>query len=366
MTQVHQDGGPVRTRPSSNGKWAFAVLALALGCGDASAPAFPPFIGSGGTSGTGGMGGIGIGGTSGTGGTSGSGGTHNTGGNGGTGGGSGGTAGTGGSLGLCATSALCHTCPTQNQNLCETDGDCFTGYVCVPSGCETHQGAPISQCQPSRGGSCSSVAECPNSTDYVCAPVGAGPTHCLRVTPGCTGPTESYDCPLGFSCEVGACVDRRVPCESYLDCPKNHVCKTGSSSSFCARVYQTCHQDVDCAGLGSFCENVDNDNLATEECVGQLDATGNPCVNGACASSSAPVCEAGVSGTTAACGQYGLCLTDNDCDTGFSCVGLWQDGRKECVRAGGSCDQVTDCPPQQVCAAPRAGGPPSCQAGSAL
>ncbi|MGB8223936.1 MAG: hypothetical protein WCF10_15215, partial [Polyangiales bacterium] len=314
MTELRQIDA-IRMRGSRvDGRWAIALLALTVACGDASPPGFPPFIGSGGTSGTGGMGGISSGGTSGTGGMSGTGGTNNTGGNGGT-GGSGGTAGSGGSLGPCTTSALCHTCPTQNQNLCETDSDCFTGYVCVPSGCETHQGVAISQCQPSRGGSCSSVAECPNDTDYACAKVGAGSERCLRVTSGCTGPTESYDCPLGFSCEASTCVDRRVPCDNFIDCPKNHVCKLGPNSNFCVRVYQTCHLDQDCAGLGTFCENVDNDSPATKECVGQLGA--DPCVNSACASSSAPVCEAGGSGTTATCGDYGLCLNNDDCDTGF-------------------------------------------------
>jgi hypothetical protein len=63
------------------------------------------------------------------------------------------------------------------------------------------------------------------------------------------------------------------------------------------------------------------------------------------------------------CGQYGLCLDDADCAAGFSCLGLWPDGRKECVPGGGSCSSVTDCPVQQVCASPREGGAPSCQAG---
>ena len=73
----------------------------------------------------------------------------------------------------CVTNALCHTCP--DQFLCDTDDDCaFSGYVCVASGCETGQGVPIKQCQPSRGGSCTNVADCPNSTDYECIPVGAG------------------------------------------------------------------------------------------------------------------------------------------------------------------------------------------------
>jgi hypothetical protein len=301
----------------------------------------------------GGTGGTGTGGMSGSGGTAGTGGMAGS-------GGAGGTAGGGGAPGPCVTNALCHTCPT--QLLCDTDDDCaFSGYVCVPSGCETNQGAPIGQCQPSRGGSCSSVAECPNATDYACTQVGAGSDRCVRIAPGCTGVTESYDCPLGFSCESGACVDRRVPCDNFTDCPKNHVCKLGQASSFCVRVYQTCHLDEDCSGLGSFCDDVDND--GTKECVGQLGS--GPCLNSAC-SNPAPVCEAGGSGTTATCGDYGLCLDDNDCDVagGFECVGLWQDGRKECVRTGGTC-QVTPCPLQQVCAAPRSGGAPSCQAGTA-
>jgi hypothetical protein len=335
------------------GRWAFVLglLALAVGCGDPSAPVAPPFTGTGGSgssSGTGGM--SGTGGVSGTGSTSGTGGTV-------------GTGGTGGSLGPCATNALCHTCP--DDFLCDTDEDCaFSGNVCIPSGCETLEGAPIKQCQPSRGGSCASVAECPNATDYKCIPVGAGSPHCVRVTPGCTGPTESYDCVPGFSCEGGTCVDRRVPCDDYVDCPKNHVCSTTPTASFCVSVFRTCHEDEDCAGFGRFCADVDND--GTTECAGELGGSGDPCLNSDCSTSPAPVCEAGRSGTTAVCGDYGLCRTDNDCDINFECVGLWQDGRKECVPTGGTCDEVTDCDPQQVCAAPRNGGSPRCQTGNVL
>ena len=157
-------------------------------------------------------------------------------------------------------------------------------------------------------------------------------------------------------------MDRRVPCEDYLDCPKSHVCSTTPTASFCVRVYRTCHEDEDCAGFGSFCDDIDGD--GTKECAGEIGGAGSACVNTMC-SGTAPVCEAGVTGTTAVCGDYGLCRTNNDCDTGFECVGLWQDGRRECVPPGGSCDQVTDCSLREVCAAPRGGGPPSCQAGSA-
>ncbi|MBT8452626.1 MAG: hypothetical protein KJO40_11715 [Deltaproteobacteria bacterium] len=70
------------------------------------------------------------------------------------------------------------------------------------------------------------------------------------------------------------------------------------------------------------------------------------------------------------------CNTTNDCGLGFSCegvpgacasrfecVGLWPDGRMECVEIGGTCSYITDCAAQQVGASPRTGGPPSCQAG---
>jgi hypothetical protein len=190
-------------------------------------------------------------------------------------------------------------------------------------------------------------------------------THFIRVTAGFSPATESFDCAPGFSCEGGACVDRRVPCDTYLDCPKSHVCASTSVSSYCVRTHRTCSEDTDCGGFaaaGSFCADVDND--GTKECVGELGSTGEACVNASCGSS-APVCESGAAPPAASCGDYGLCLGNGDCDTGFGfvCVGLWQDGRKECVPSGGTCDQVTDCPPQQVCAAPRNGGSPRCQAG---
>ena len=350
------------------------LLALAVGCGDADTP--PVYIGpgtggsggsggasgTGGTVGTGGTGGMGA--TGGNGGISGGGGAVGTGGTGGTGGtvGTGGTGGIGGSLGPCATSALCHTCP--DDFLCDTDADCaFSGYVCVASGCDTNQGSPIKQCQPSRGGSCVDVTECPNSTDYQCIPVGGSAPRCVRVTPGCSPVTESYDCAPGFSCEGATCVDRRMPCDSYLDCPKSHLCTTTAVSSYCTRTHRTCREDTDCGGFaaaGSFCADVDNDGI--KECVGERGASGQGCVNADCGGS-APVCEMGAAPTAASCGDYGLCRNSGECDAGFECVGLWQDGRMECVPTGGACDQVTDCPLQQVCAAPRNGGSPSCQAG---
>ncbi|MBW1906469.1 MAG: hypothetical protein JRD92_01880 [Deltaproteobacteria bacterium] len=365
---------PIATKKLGIGRSVITcmLLALAVGCGDAEAP--PAYVGpgtggsggSGSASGTGGTGGMGGTGATGGGGISGSGGVAGTGGTGSI----GGTGGTGG----VATKSICRTpldagfCESSG-NCCETDLDCaFAGYVCVDSGCKTDAGAPIKQCQPSRGGSCVDEGDCPSASDYGCIAVGGGPKRCVRVTPGCDSDTETYDCPPGFSCESSACVDRRMSCDSYRDCPKSHVCTTTPISRYCIRTHRTCKEDTDCGGfaaVGSFCADVDSD--GTKECVGAYNDPLEACFNADCPGS-APVCESGSAPSSVSCGDYGLCLTNSDCDVaeGFECVGLWQDGRKECVPTGGTCNQVTDCLlPNQVCAAPRNGGPPSCQSGSA-
>ena len=214
--------------------------------------------------------------------------------------------------------------------------------------------------------------------------VAPGGERCVRVTDGCNPATETYDCAPGFSCEgpieKETCVDRRVPCDLIQDCPKNHICLTvsggkGPIAKYCARISRTCHVNTDCTWLGNsfglFCADVDND--GRKECVGKLDTSGEDCVelpdgtnqcecvNADCGGS-APVCEMDAVPTAASCGDYGLCLINADCGSGFECAPLWQDGRKECVPINGTCNKVTDCLlPNQVCAAPRNGGPPSCQ-----
>ena len=286
-------------------------LALAVSCGDAETPRVYIGPGTGGSTGSGGA--SGMGGISGTGGTVGSGGTVGTGGNSGGGG-------RGGSAGGCVTNALCQTCPTST---CSADSDCSfpPGLVCVPTGC-TLDGEPQKECQPARYISCvgAGSGNCPDA-NYECKPMGNS-SRCVRKTPGCTDATEDYDCPPGFSCESGACVDRRVPCDRPADCPKNHVCypvQNATTSKFCVSSFRTCRfPELDCSLLGSACADVDND--GTKECVGDLEGKG--CVNSACVTASAPVCEIGGDETLATCGGYGLCLSDSDCDLagGFVCV----------------------------------------------
>jgi hypothetical protein len=148
------------------------------------------------------------------------------------------------------------------------------------------------------------------------------------------------------------------------DCPKNHTCFSTTNAKLCLRIQTDCLFEFDCVDVAPACEDIDGD--GNKECAGLFDpnaASPEACVNSACGDVGAPVCEAADAGSLTQCGQYGLCLVDEDCAAGFACVGLWPDGRKECVPSGGSCSSIADCPARQVCASPREGGAPSCQAG---
>ncbi len=269
----------------------------------------------------------------------------------------GGTGGAGGSQLSCATSVLCASCPT--EPFCESTQDCSVGFVCVESGCDTLDGVAIKRCVFGGGGACDTSAMCP--PDRECIDVPSEGKRCIKTTPGCN---TDFDCMRGFACESGNCVDRRVPCAIDAHCPKSHFCDETANGSWCVRVHRTCLEDFDCVGIAPRCADIDGD--GTKECAGVADPNAPSsvaCINSACADAAAPVCEvAGVSSSTE-CGQYGLCQTSGDCVNGFDCVGLWPDGRKECVPTGGSCSNVSDCPIQQVCASPRDGGAPACQAG---
>lgn len=291
------------------------------------------------------------GGPRGTGGTAGGGGEGGVGG----GGGSGGTA--GGFVPACMTSVLCRSCPA--EELCDTNDDCTVGSVCIESGCESLDGAPIKQCVFAGGGACMSDADC--FGDRVCVEVPEEGRRCIRTTPGCD---TSFDCAPGFSCESGSCVDRRVPCDLDEHCPKNHTCGGTANSSFCLRIQRDCLFDFDCSELAPRCADIDGD--GSKECAGTFDPnqpSSEACVNSLCTDSSAPVCEASDAGSATSCGQYGLCSATTVCADGFSCAGLWPDERSECVPSGGSCSSIGECPVRQVCASPRTGGAPSCQAG---
>ena len=271
--------------------------------------------------------------------------------------GTGGTAGVGGSAPSCVTSLLCRSCPS--DGFCDTNDDCSVGFVCIESGCDSLASAPIKQCIFGGGGACETSAMCPEGRE--CIEVPGENKRCVKTTPGCD---TRFDCVPGFSCEGGSCVDRRVPCDLDAHCPKNHTCLGTTNSSFCVRIQRDCLDEFDCIDLAPRCEDIDGD--GNKECAGVFDpnqASPSACVNTDCTDASAPVCETAANGSATQCGQYGLCVDDAGCAAGFSCLELWPDGRKECVPSGGSCASFGDCPVQQVCAAPREGGAPSCQVG---
>jgi hypothetical protein len=298
-------------------------------------------------------------------GTEGTGDPRGTGGQGGSGGsetgGTGGDVGTGGAGGMvvpaCSTNSLCRSCPSDGS--CDTNGDCSVGFVCIESGCSTLEGDAIKQCVFGGGGACETTASCPSGRQ--CLEVPGEGKRCVKTTTGCD---TSFDCVLGFSCEDGECVDRRLPCSIDDHCPKNHTCVSTANSSFCLRIHRDCQAEFDCVDLAPRCEDVDGD--GTTECAGVFNPNqsgSDACLNDDCSDVGAPVCEAAGVGSTTVCGQYGLCRDGDDCAVGFSCVGLWPDGRKECVPNGGDCTAIADCPVRQVCASPRQGGAPSCQPG---
>lgn len=355
-------------------------LMVALhGCGSSGDSPTPPggaggtgagfgLGGTGGMAGAAGVGGDGGGGTSGEGGMSGSGGSGGT----GNGAGTGGSGGTGNSIGggpgfapvgsACNTNVLCSQCPTSLE--CDSDDDCaIAGTFCGSTGCTSDDGLMIGRCQEPTTPTCSSVNDCPNPSDYECGTVGFGTQRCLRTSPGCNPGTESFDCPVGYACEGGGCVDRRVPCADSFDCPQSFTCEQFANAKFCVRIYRDCNVDEDCGLLAPRCADVDND--GRKECAGEIDD--DVCVNSDCPGS-APVCENGNFGTgnVAVCGDYGLCRNDGECGNGFNCAALGADGRRECVQNGnGDCESNRDCPLNEVCAADRDGGVPQCQAGAA-
>lgn len=328
-------------------RW-LGVLLVSVACvcvAGCSGDAGNPRTGTGGMGGVAGTGGGGAGGDAGSGGLAGFGGTG------------------GAPRYLCETSALCGTCPT--ERLCDTDVDCLTGGTCIESGCATEQDEPIKQCVYAMGGPCFTTDDCPSGSECVALPGES--TRCVRTASGCS--LQSH-CSEGFDCEGGVCVDRRVACEYDSDCPKNFVCGAAANGGQqCVRVHQPCEGEIDCAGIAPRCADVDGDGRT--ECAGVPDPNvpGAACLNTDCSFADAPVCEISGIGTATVCGDYGLCESNADCDMaeGFVCVALGLDGRKECVPAPGApgtCSSSVACPTRQVCASPRAGGPPSCQAGT--
>ena len=217
---------------------------------------------------------------------------------------------------------------------CGAGDTCGVNETCVDDGCGTRRCVPA-------GHVCVAVDDCPSGSSCT---TGASGGVCQRPGGGCS---DSRDCPLGFACEVSACVDRRSLCDSSLQCPKGFVCTgPGLGTPFCVPVHLPC--TVDCSA-GS-CVDADGD--GDKECV----FAGPDCtVNSDCPSGS--VCGSAPSGV---CGDFGPCSSASDCPATYLCQDLYGDGVPVCVAPSGTCSGTADCPTAQICAVPRAGGAPRC------
>ncbi len=242
----------------------------------------------------------------------------------------------------CMATDRCH-CPMEGIS-CE--GGCPTGTTCLSNTCGEMYCIAA-------GGRCASDADCPSTS--TCTPTMDGDA-CLRTSSGCA---DSRECPRGFACESGSCVDRRVPCVNNEDCPWGYACAVGlfNQGSFCEYIARACADLNVCFTPSGVCRDYDGD--GDTECGG-LDTVGSTCSTAGCSGTDA--CGTEPTRLHSSCGDYGPC--QSACNSGFSCVDAWGDGQGECVPDGGSCTTNTDCPERQVCAPPSGGGAPACQTGN--
>ncbi len=197
---------------------------------------------------------------------------------------------------------------------CETDDDCSTGACDEASG----------RCQPSTG-------DC----------------------------TVSRDCPLGFDCESGTCVDRRISCWSTARqvCPLGYVCFSPQQArAFCTRVFEPCQRTAQC-GPSSVCEDRTLDGHG--ECVAD-----GPCP-ASCPEGEGCGFEPSLGGREASCQPYHVCHFDTDCPAQApKCLDPGPDRPGQCAPATGQCTSNDDCSSPAICGMKFLGAAPSCIGGS--
>jgi hypothetical protein len=228
---------------------------------------------------------------------------------------------------------------------CGAGGSCALGYRCTDSLCGDFR------CLPA-GRPCAVPEDCPTGSD--CTTIGSPPDE-ARVCWRATGCADSRDCQMGFSCEAGSCVDRRIPCQPAPNtCPLGMVCvgHDFGTGSFCARVAHACRETALCPVAGSICVDVIGSGRF------QCGLTGMCMTSSECAGRQ--VCGTDPDFYYAACMDYGPCGRASDCPAGMLCRDLAGDTLSECVAAGGTCSQDSDCPVRQVCATALRGSAPAC------
>jgi len=229
-----------------------------------------------------------------------------------------------------------------------TEGSCGGGEVCLEDGC----GRRVCQRQGAR---CVDEDDCAPGAS--CASTSFGGV-CTR-DGDCTDPR---DCPLGFSCDDGTCVDRRLACSTSSDCPYGFRCSQHSgAANFCFKAFRRCANDGACQP-DELCVDVDGDGMrecrpsegiadcdTNDDCVVACD--GADCTCGAVPDPTFVV----------RCQLQGPCQSGDVCGDGFSCADAWGDGVTQCLPTTGStCTAAGDCPSPQVCATTTEEGPLGC------
>lgn len=226
---------------------------------------------------------------------------------------------------------------------------CAPGLRCLRDGCDR------TTCQPG-GNGCAADADCPSGSTCVATRAldGSLVDVCRSSSGDCN---DSRDCALGFSCDGGSCVDRRVACARHVDCPFGFFCNDTDpwSRPFCARGSRRCDSFVGACPPFFSCVDVDGDGASECRRNGEACDTNDDCPS--------RVCGFDPSVGALACGSHGPCRNAGDCGAGFTCADAWGDGVRECVPSGGTCATSDDCAELTICGAPTADEPRECVGG---
>ena len=228
-------------------------------------------------------------------------------------------------------------CVEEESSVC---GGCAAGFLCAAAFCGGEA------CTP--GHPCVDDADCP--TGSCVRPEGAPPSERGMCTALDTC-AETRECAYGFRCELGDCVDRRIPCGFHaLGCPRGSICTFMHVEGrlHCVTAQTPCVNEGSCEP-GARCLDVDGD--GQQECspAGQC-AHNSECPDGFS-------CGVDPGTSQAACVVDGACR-DGECPLGLACLDTGG-GRRRCVQPG-ECVADSDCPPRFVCGAIEAMDPLRC------